>query len=124
MATSTAPHTGTTIVACAFEGGVVLGADGRVSLGSYICNRASSKIAPLGEFTFILRSGSAPDTQIISDYGALLSGIFLVRMSPLNYDQYPSWCWTSAVSNYVDRHETELGHSPTVAAVATLVRQV
>ena len=106
-----APSTGTTIVACVFKGGVVLGADGRVSIGDYIMNRwgrrpalqsaglaismpsetcarvppanpnlprghvalgnnrASNKIAPLADNIFLLRSGSAPDTQIISDNG-------------------------------------------------------
>ena len=69
MAGTVSPHTGTTIVACVFNGGVALGADGRVSTGQYISNRASNKIAPLSDSTFLLRSGSAADTQIISDYG-------------------------------------------------------
>jgi 20S proteasome subunit beta 1 len=64
-----APHTGTTIVACSYPGGVVLGCDGRVSVGSYISNRASNKLAPLAEHVYLLRSGSAPDAQIVSDYG-------------------------------------------------------
>eukprot|EP00983_Pelagomonas_calceolata_P031746 995784-Pelagomonas_calceolata.AAC.1 len=64
-----APHTGTTIVACSYPGGVVLGADGRVSVGSYISNRASNKLAPLADHVYLLRSGSAPDAQIVSDYG-------------------------------------------------------
>ncbi len=68
---SAAPSTGTTIVACTYKGGVVLGADGRVSVGNYVSNRASNKIAPLAETIFLCRSGSAPDTQIISDNGAL-----------------------------------------------------
>jgi len=42
-----APHTGTTIMAVAYEGGVVLGADSRVSTGTYVSNRASNKIAEL-----------------------------------------------------------------------------
>ena len=40
-----APETGTTIIAVAFDGGVVLGADSRVSTGTYISNRASDKRA-------------------------------------------------------------------------------
>jgi 20S proteasome alpha/beta subunit len=63
------PHTGTTIVACAYQGGVVIGADGRVSVGNYISNRASNKITPLTDNVFLLRSGSAPDTQAVADYG-------------------------------------------------------
>lgn len=65
-----APHTGTTIVACAYDGGVVLGADGRVSTGNYISNRASNKIMPLSERCYLLRSGSAADTQAVGDFGA------------------------------------------------------
>jgi 20S proteasome subunit beta 1 len=37
--------TGTTIMAVAFEGGVVLGADSRVSTGTYIANRVSDKVS-------------------------------------------------------------------------------
>lgn len=66
-----APQTGTTIVAVSFKGGVVLGADGRVSTGTYISNRASNKIHQLTDNVFLLRSGSAADTQAIGDYGAL-----------------------------------------------------
>jgi 20S proteasome alpha/beta subunit len=65
-----APHTGTTIVAVSFDGGVVLGADGRVSTGTYISNRASNKIQQLTDSVYLLRSGSAADTQAIGDYGA------------------------------------------------------
>jgi len=66
------PHTGTTIVAIQYDGGVVLGADSRVSTGTYISNRASDKITPLADFVYLLRSGSAADTQAVSDYGKLI----------------------------------------------------
>lgn len=64
------PHTGTTIVAVTFDGGVVIGADSRVSTGDYISNRASDKITPLSDLVYLLRSGSASDTQAVADYGA------------------------------------------------------
>jgi 20S proteasome subunit beta 1 len=64
-----APHTGTTIVACLYDGGVVIGADSRVSTGTYVSNRASDKITPLWDNVYLLRSGSAADTQVVSDYG-------------------------------------------------------
>lgn len=64
-----APHTGTTIVAAAYAGGVVLGADTRVTTGTYISNRTSDKITPLAENVFLCRSGSAADTQLVSDIG-------------------------------------------------------
>ena len=72
-----APETGTTIVAVSFNGGVVLGADSRVSMGQYISNRASNKIAELAENTFLLRSGSAADCQAVSDYGAGLAALYV-----------------------------------------------
>lgn len=63
------PHTGTTVVAVAYDGGVVLGADSRVSTGTYVSNRASDKLTPLSDFVWLLRSGSAADTQAVADYG-------------------------------------------------------
>jgi len=60
--------TGTTIMACVFAGGVVVGADSRVSTGTYVSNRASDKITPLADNVFLCRSGSAADTQLVSDY--------------------------------------------------------
>lgn len=63
------PFTGTTVLAAVYKGGVVLGADSRVTTGAYISNRASEKITPLAENIWLLRSGSAADTQAIADYG-------------------------------------------------------
>ena len=60
--------TGTTIMAIPFEGGVVMGADSRVSTGTYVANRVSDKIAQLHDSIWCCRSGSAADTQAITDY--------------------------------------------------------
>ena len=60
--------TGTTIMALPVEGGVILGADSRVSTGTYVANRVSDKIAALSEHIFACRSGSAADTQALTDY--------------------------------------------------------
>jgi 20S proteasome subunit beta 1 len=60
--------TGTTIMAIPFEGGVVVGADSRVSTGTYIANRVSDKIAQLHDRIWCCRSGSAADTQALTDY--------------------------------------------------------
>mmetsp|Transcript_5060 Transcript_5060/g.8801 ORF Transcript_5060/g.8801 Transcript_5060/m.8801 type:complete len:240 (+) Transcript_5060:137-856(+) len=91
-----APHTGTTIVACLYPGGVVLGADGRVSTGNYVSNRASNKIASLADTVYLLRSGSAPDAQIVSDH----------------------------VSHYVAMMESETQTKASVSMVANLVREI
>jgi 20S proteasome subunit beta 1 len=60
--------TGTTIMAIPFDGGVVLGADSRVSTGTYVANRISDKIAQISDHIFVCRSGSAADTQALTDY--------------------------------------------------------
>ena len=65
-------RTGTTIVACSFNGGVVLGSDTRVSAGIYITNRACEKIVPLHDNIYMCRCGSAADCQTIADYGETL----------------------------------------------------
>jgi 20S proteasome subunit beta 1 len=60
--------TGTTIMAVQFDKGVVLCADSRVSTGAYVANRASDKIAQLHDHIWCCRSGSAADTQALTDY--------------------------------------------------------
>jgi 20S proteasome subunit beta 1 len=76
-----APHTGTTIVACTYKDGVVIGADSRVSTGNYVSNRASDKITELCDSVYLLRSGSASDTQAVADYGTSIALIRLVMCS-------------------------------------------
>jgi len=58
--------TGTTLVAAEFDGGVVIGADSRTSMGTYVANRATDKLTPLSEKIFCCRSGSAADTQAVA----------------------------------------------------------
>jgi 20S proteasome subunit beta 1 len=60
--------TGTTIMAIPTAEGVVLGADSRVSTGTYVANRVSDKIAQMSDHIFACRSGSAADTQALTDY--------------------------------------------------------
>ena len=94
MGAEAAPDTGTTIVAVSYRDGVVIGADSRVSTGAYVSNRASvstthlpprgraqprwphqegrsqDKLTALHDTVWLLRSGSAADTQLVADYGA------------------------------------------------------
>ncbi|KAI9034450.1 proteasome subunit beta type-6 [Hyaloraphidium curvatum] len=58
---------GTTIMSVQFAGGVVVGADSRTTTGSYIANRVTDKLTPVHDRIFVCRSGSAADTQAISD---------------------------------------------------------
>lgn len=59
---------GTSIMAVAYDGGVVLGADSRTSTGTYVANRVSDKLTPIHDRVYCCRSGSAADTQALSDY--------------------------------------------------------
>ena len=88
--------TGTTIMAVPFPGGVVLGADSRVSTGTYIANRVSDKIAQLSDYIFCCRSGSAADTQALTDY----------------------------VKFYLAQMSVESGRLPTVHSAAHLMRKI
>eukprot|EP01032_Pedospumella_encystans_P011938 gene11938-13847_t len=87
---------GTTIMAVTFDGGVVLGADSRTSTGSYVANRVSDKIVPIHDYVWACRSGSAADTQAVSDY----------------------------VKYYINSHSTELGRLPRVKTCANLMRKI
>eukprot|EP01006_Ploeotia_vitrea_P026603 TRINITY_DN59569_c0_g1_i1.p1 TRINITY_DN59569_c0_g1~~TRINITY_DN59569_c0_g1_i1.p1 ORF type:complete len:242 (+),score=128.94 TRINITY_DN59569_c0_g1_i1:31-756(+) len=87
---------GTSIMAVEFDGGVVMGADSRTSAGQYVANRASDKISSVHERIYCCRSGSAADTQAISD---------MVRY-------------------YLALHGVELGKRPLVKSAATMFRQI
>jgi 20S proteasome subunit beta 1 len=58
---------GTTIMAVAYDGGVVLAADSRTSTGTYVVNRASNKLTKLTDRVYCCRSGSAADTQAMAE---------------------------------------------------------
>mmetsp|Transcript_11376 Transcript_11376/g.35960 ORF Transcript_11376/g.35960 Transcript_11376/m.35960 type:complete len:229 (-) Transcript_11376:41-727(-) len=59
---------GTTIMAACYDGGVILCADSRTSTGTFVANRVADKISKLANNIFICRSGSAADTQMITEY--------------------------------------------------------
>jgi len=58
---------GTTIMACVFKDGVVIGADSRTSTGSYVANRVTDKLTMVDDYIYCCRSGSAADTQAVAD---------------------------------------------------------
>lgn len=64
---NTQVSTGTTIVGAEFNGGVVIGADTRTTMGPYIANRVTDKLTQLTENIYCCRSGSAADTQAVAD---------------------------------------------------------
>lgn len=83
-------------MAVQYDGGVVIGADSRTTTGSYVANRVSDKLTPVHDYIYCCRSGSAADTQQISEY----------------------------VRYYLDMHATELGQLPRVQTAATLFRKL
>lgn len=87
---------GTTIMAVSFNGGVVMGADSRTSTGSYVANRVSDKVTEVADYIYCCRSGSAADTQAVSD---------IVRY-------------------YLDAHTIELGAQPLVKTAASLFQEL
>lgn len=60
--------TGTTILALPYDGGVLVCADSRTSTGTYVANRVSDKLVQISEQIYVCRSGSAADTQTLTDY--------------------------------------------------------
>ena len=83
-------------MAMSYAGGVVMGADSRTSTGSYVANRVSDKLTPVAERIYCCRSGSAADTQAVSD---------IVRY-------------------YLDSHALELGRAPLVKTAASLFQEI
>lgn len=87
---------GTSIMAVRFDGGVILGADSRTSTGVYVANRVSDKLTGLHDRIYCCRSGSAADTQALSDY----------------------------VRYFLGSHAVDLGRLPKVATAANLFRSL
>ncbi|XP_017312684.1 proteasome subunit beta type-9 [Ictalurus punctatus] len=88
--------TGTTIIAIAFAGGVVLGSDSRVSAGESVVNRVMNKLSQLHDKIYCALSGSAADAQTIAEI--------------VNYQ--------------LDVHSIEVEEDPLVRSAATLVKNI
>jgi len=74
----------------------VIGADSRTSTGTYVANRVSDKLTHVHDRIYCCRSGSAADTQAVSDY----------------------------VRHYLYQHSLQVDRLPTVKAAATLFRNI
>jgi 20S proteasome subunit beta 1 len=88
--------TGTTIMAVEFDGGVVIGADSRTTMGSYVANRVTDKLTHVTDFIYCCRSGSAADTQAIADIAAY----------------------------HLSVHKMEIGEEPTVLTAAKIFQDL
>jgi 20S proteasome subunit beta 1 len=64
---------GTTLVALAFEDGVVVAADSRTSTDEYVSHRYADKIVPIHSQVVVARSGSAADTQALCRHVQLVN---------------------------------------------------
>lgn len=60
--------TGTTIMAIKYNKGVIIGADSRTSMGTYVSGRITDKLTKLSDGIFCCRSGSSADTQLVAKY--------------------------------------------------------
>lgn len=92
--------TGTTTIAAVYgtgpeDGGVVLCADGRTSMGPFVCNPSANKLTKLTDTIYCCRSGHSADTQMLADN----------------------------VSSYLRRQEITLGHPVPVETAARLFQQ-
>ncbi|CAL7951542.1 unnamed protein product [Xylocopa violacea] len=93
---SSEQSTGTSIMACEFDGGIVIGADSRATTGAYISNRFADKLSKITDYIYCCRSGSAADTQAISDI----------------------------VAYHLSLHKMELGTEPLVETAANVFREL
>lgn len=96
-----APHsTGTSIMACEFAGGVVIGADSRTTTGAYIANRVTDKLTKITDHIYCCRSGSAADTQAIADivkyhlskYVVYFGSVWVLYISVIVWDILVLYC--------------------------------
>lgn len=55
-------------MAVKYSKGIIVGADTRTSMGTYIPSHITDKLTKLSDKIFVCRSGSAADTQIITKY--------------------------------------------------------
>merc|ERR1711935_738774 len=88
--------TGTTLVAMEFADGVVLAADSRTSTGSFVAVRVTDKLTPVTSHIMACRSGSAADTQAMTDI----------------------------VKNQLEWYEIEFGNPPPVHTAAHLFKNI
>lgn len=70
----------TTIMACVYKGGVVLGADSRTSTGNYIANRASDKITCVTDNVWMCRSGSVRAPACCANESEMVLLLYLYDM--------------------------------------------
>lgn len=81
---------GTTLVAIKYDGGVVVAADSRTSMSSYVSHRYAEKVSAITESCVVCRSGSAADTQMIANAARLHFADRRLRYGGLVEDEPPT----------------------------------
>lgn len=95
--------TGTTIMAIKYDGGVIMGADSRTSMGSYVSNRVSRKITQVHDKIFVCRSGSAADTQMITGIVKYYMNFHEMEHQSLPLVKTAAWNFKKFTYEYKDR---------------------
>lgn len=94
--------TGTTLVAVEFKDGVVIGADTRTSMGTWVANRVTDKLTPVTDSIFCCRSGSAADTQAVTDVVKYKLAFFEVEMGRPATVKDAAMCFKEIAYEYRD----------------------
>ncbi|EAL45591.1 proteasome subunit beta type 6 precursor, putative [Entamoeba histolytica HM-1:IMSS-B] len=87
---------GTTIIGVVYNGGVLLGADGRTSMGSIVVNRCKNKIRMVSDSIGMCTAGTAAHSETIGDY----------------------------VKHALRMYTAQTGEEPTVLAAATSIKNI
>ncbi|XP_045104244.1 proteasome subunit beta type-6-like [Portunus trituberculatus] len=95
--------TGTSIMAVEFDGGVVVGADSRTSMGVYVSNRVTDKLTRVTDHIYCCRSGSAADTQAIADIVASHMELLEVKLGDPPRVQIAANTFKEICYNYRDQ---------------------
>jgi len=95
--------TGTSIMAVEFDGGVVVGADSRTSMGTYVSNRVTDKLTKVTDRIYCCRSGSAADTQAVADIVASHMDILEVKLGEPPLVQIAANTFKEICYNYRDQ---------------------
>ncbi|VDC00443.1 unnamed protein product [Peniophora sp. CBMAI 1063] len=90
-----ATSTGTTIVGCLFEGGIVLGADTRATAGPIVADKNCEKIHYIADHIRCCGAGTAADTEFV----------------------------TALISSNIELHGLSTGRKPRVVTAMTMLKQ-
>lgn len=95
--------TGTSIMAVEFDGGVIVGADSRTSMGTFVSNRVTDKLTRVTDRIYCCRSGSAADTQAVADIVASHMDLLEVKLGEPPLVQVAAHTFKEICYNYRDQ---------------------